>query len=153
MATDAAILRVRGRRSYGIILSFINTGSATVVFQVRSGNTADLVRTYTVEPGKRLQDTWNVVSSYDLSVYGPNGFVRYFKGCIGAGAAALDVFSKYDREERGAIEWRISNVGASQAEVRACWMLTQAIRPRNFSSHTRVLPTSCRWSGCMAGTT
>jgi phospholipase C len=117
MATDAAILRVRGRRSYGIILSFINTGSATVVFQVRSGNTADLVRTYTVEPGKRLQDTWNVVSSYDLSVYGPNGFVRYFKGCIGAGAAALDVFSKYDREERGAIEWRISNVGASQAEV------------------------------------
>jgi phospholipase C len=65
-----------------------------VVFQVRSGQAADLVRTYTVEPGKQLADTWNVASSYDLSVYGPNGFVRYFKGSIGSGAAALDVFSK-----------------------------------------------------------
>ena len=37
-----------------VVLTFFNTGSATVVFQVRSGNAADPVRTYTVEPGKTL---------------------------------------------------------------------------------------------------
>ena len=61
-----------------IVLTFSNTGQATVVFQVRSGNPADPVRTYTVEPGKQLTGSWNFVSSYDLSVYGPNGFVRFF---------------------------------------------------------------------------
>jgi hypothetical protein len=34
-----------------------NTGSAAAVFQVRFGNPSDLVRTYTVEPGKQLADT------------------------------------------------------------------------------------------------
>jgi hypothetical protein len=88
-----------------------------VVFQVRSGQAADLVRTYTVEPGKQLADTWNVASSYDLSVYGPNGFVRYFKGSIGSGAAALDVFSKYRRNDGGSIGLSVTNVAGSQAEV------------------------------------
>jgi phospholipase C len=76
-------------------LNFFNTGGATVVFQVRSDNPADLVRQYTVEPGKTLPDTWDVASSYNLSVYGPNGFVRYFNGSIGSSAAALDVRSSY----------------------------------------------------------
>jgi len=99
-------------------LKFFNTGDATVVFQVRSGNTADPVRFYTVEPGKTLTGTWNVASSYQLSVYGPNGFVRYFKGSIGSGAAVLDVRSSYGSEEdSGSIEWKITNVAASDAEV------------------------------------
>src|SRR5215470_10576131 len=82
-----------------VTLTFFNTGSATIVFQVRSGNPADNVRTYTVEPGKQLADTWSAAPSYDLSVYGPNGFVRFFKGSVGSSAAALDVVSKYDRGE------------------------------------------------------
>ena len=82
-----------------VSLTFFNTGSATVVFQVRSGNPADAVRNYTVEPGKTLADTWSVASSYNLSVYGPNGFVRYFKGSIGSSAAVLDVRSSYGSED------------------------------------------------------
>src|SRR5262249_30994357 len=35
-------------------IDFGNTGQATAVFQVRSGNPAHLPRTYTVEPGKHL---------------------------------------------------------------------------------------------------
>jgi phospholipase C len=100
-----------------VLLTFFNTGQAAVVFQVRSGNPSDLVRTYTVEPGKELSDTWNVTTSYDLSVYGPNGFVRYFRGSIGSGAAVLDVFSRYHREHFGSLEWKITNVSASAAEV------------------------------------
>jgi phospholipase C len=100
-----------------VTLRFFNTGWATVVFQVRSGNPSDLVRTYTVEPGKHLSDTWSVSSSYDLSVYGPNGFVRYFKGSIGSGAAALDVSSEYGGSDCGSISWRITNLADAQAEV------------------------------------
>jgi phospholipase C len=46
-----------------IVLRFFNKGGTTVGFQVRSGNAADLVRTYTVEQGKQLADTWSVASS------------------------------------------------------------------------------------------
>lgn len=87
------------------------------MFQVRSGNAADPVRHYTVEPGKSLAGTWSVLSAYHLSVYGPNGFVRYFNGSIGTGAAALDVQSSYERRDDGSITLRISNV-ANRAEVR-----------------------------------
>jgi len=100
-----------------VALKFINTGGATVVFQVRSGNPADVVRTYTVEPGRHLSDTWNVGSSYDLSVYGPNGFLRSFKGSVGSGVAVLDVLSKYGTHGRGAIALAITNVTDVQAEV------------------------------------
>jgi phospholipase C len=93
-----------------VMLTFVNTGRAAVVFQVRSGNPADVVRTYTVESGKQLADTWKVTSSYALSVYGPNGFVRYFNGSIGAGAAMLDVSSTYNTGGTGSIVWSVSNV-------------------------------------------
>jgi phospholipase C len=100
-----------------IVLTFVNTGAETVVFHVRSGNATDPVRYYTVEPGKELMGTWSVTSSYDLSVYGPNGFVRYFKGSIGPNAAALNVVSGYDTKDRGSIQWAITNVASKQAEV------------------------------------
>jgi len=100
-----------------VVLTFLNTGAETVVFHVRSGNATDPVRYYTVEPGKELMGTWNVVSSYDLSVYGPNGFVRFFKGSVGPNAAALNVVSGYDTKDRGSIQWAITNVAANRAEV------------------------------------
>jgi len=100
-------------------LTFFNTGTATAVFQVRSVNAADPVRNYTVEPGKKLAGTWNAAGSYDLSVYGPNGFVRYFKGSVGSSAAALDVRSRCGSDDdRGSIGWRITNVTAKNAAVR-----------------------------------
>jgi phospholipase C len=104
-------------QSSTVVLTFINTGSAAAVFHVRSGNPADPVRYYTVEPGKQLTGSWTVGSSYDLKVYGPNGFVRYFDGSIGSGAAVLDVVSSYDTKNRGSIQWTIRNLAAVQAEV------------------------------------
>src|SRR5262249_25064432 len=100
-----------------VVLTFINTGTAAVVFHVRSGNPTDPVRYYTVEPGKQLTGSWSPPSSYDLSVYGPNGFARYFKGNVGSGAAALAVVSQHLKEGHGAIDVKITNVGASRAEV------------------------------------
>ena len=103
--------------SHTVSLTFFNTGAATVAFQVRSGNPADAVRCYTIEPGKQLTGSWTVGSSYDLKVYGPNGFVRYFNGTIGSGAAVLDVVSGYDTKAHGSVNWRITNFGASRVEV------------------------------------
>jgi phospholipase C len=100
-----------------VILEFFNTGASTVVFQVRSGNPSDLVRTYTVAPGTHLTDSWTVASTYDLSVYGPNGFVRYYKGSTGSSAAALEVSATYHQGDRHSIEFQITNVAANPAEV------------------------------------
>jgi len=100
-----------------VTLTFINSGGATVVFQVRSGDPKDHVRQYTVQPGKQLSGVWNVDSTYNLSVYGPNGFVRYFNGNIGPRAAYLDVRSTYRRALGGAIRLSITNLGSKPAQV------------------------------------
>jgi phospholipase C len=82
------------------VIDFSNGGTAAAVFQVRSGHSPVAPRTYTVEGGKSLSDVWAVVSAgastYDLSVYGPNGFVRGFKGSIGTGGANLETLTAYD---------------------------------------------------------
>jgi phospholipase C len=122
-----------------VVLTFINTGQATVVFQVRSGNPADPVRFYTVEPGKTLADTWNVGAAYNLLVYGPNGFVRYFSGSIGGDAAALDVRSKYGREGAGSIQWRITNVAAKPADVSVLDAYTGNVSTRLLHSNATLV--------------
>jgi phospholipase C len=99
-------------------IAFLNTGSVGAVFQVRSGNAADNVRAYTVDAGQSLSGTWTVGATYDLSVYAPNGFTRYFKGSTGAGAAALEVREWYDTNGHGSIGWSITNAGAARATVR-----------------------------------
>ncbi len=99
------------------VLDFWNTGKAGAVFQVRSANPADAVRMYTVEPGKRLTGTCNVGLQYDLSVYGPNGFMRRFTGTLAAHAAVLDVRPDYGKNDHGSIALRILNVGTSKATV------------------------------------
>jgi len=103
--------------SSAISIDFINSGKAGAVFQVRSGNSADKVRAYTVERGKQLTGTWKFSSQYDLSVYGPNGFTRYFKGTIGTFSANLDVRTQYDKDEHGTIRLRITNAGTTKTTV------------------------------------
>ncbi|MFE6171022.1 phosphocholine-specific phospholipase C [Streptomyces sp. NPDC056464] len=64
-------------------LSFASGAKAGAAFHVTSGNRTDGPWMYTTEAGKSLADTWNSVysgGSYNLTVHGPAGFVRYFKG-------------------------------------------------------------------------
>jgi len=77
---------VRGRvdiaaGKYG--LEFINQGKVGAFFHVFSTARTDGPWTYTVEAGKSLADAWTSLYSghaYDLSVTGPNGFLRQFAG-------------------------------------------------------------------------
>jgi phospholipase C len=70
--------------AFKIILA--NGGSQTAVFQVRSGDTAAAPHTFTVQPRMNALDIWPVAASgaapYDLSVYGPNGFLRAYAGSL-----------------------------------------------------------------------
>lgn len=83
-------------------ITFENTGRATAVFQVRSANDAELPRSYTVEPGRQLSDTWSA-ERYDLSVQGPNGFLRKFKGDNSSPRNALLEVAACHDEADGAI--------------------------------------------------
>jgi phospholipase C len=77
---------------------FHNTGKATAVFQVRSGDTQNGPWSYTVSPRAEAFTNWYFAATqqYDFSVYGPNGFFRTFKGKTSDTGANLDVCAEYD---------------------------------------------------------
>jgi phospholipase C len=102
-------------------IDFANTGKAGVCFQVRSGNTIDGPWTYTVEAGQSLWDEWNLAPSqgkYDLSVFGPNGFLRSFRGTASSHAKAnLAIDSRYDADDLELI-LTVSNRGSATTRVK-----------------------------------
>ena len=69
-----------------IDLTFGNQGDAGVVYHVYDLNHLDRIpRRYTVEAGKAISDDWQLGAdqgSYDLEVYGPNGYFQKFSGNI-----------------------------------------------------------------------
>jgi phospholipase C len=102
-------------------IDFRNVGRATGVFQVHSGSNAHLPRTYTVEPGKSLSDTWPLgaigVANCDLTVHGPNGFLRAFKGSVQAlRKSQLDVRTDYD-EKLGDMTLVVTNLSTQPVKV------------------------------------
>jgi phospholipase C len=83
-------------------MQFVNRGK-TAVLQVRSGNSGLGPWTYTVGSDREISDTWaltgNNLTGYDLSVYGPNGFLRAFRGSIsGSNKANVSIASLCDRD-------------------------------------------------------
>ncbi|MET9801775.1 phosphocholine-specific phospholipase C [Streptomyces sp. NPDC006368] len=63
-------------------LTFSGGPAAGAQFHVTSGNRTDAPWTYTTEAGKSIADTWNTQYSKgvtDLTVHGPNGFLRRFR--------------------------------------------------------------------------
>ncbi len=104
-----------------IELRFGNRGKAAAVFQVRAGDGIDGPWTYTVGPRTHVTESWPLLAKgqtgYDLSVYGPNGFFRAFKGSIqGRNKANLRVESRYD--EDSTITLKIENHASHVSIVR-----------------------------------
>ena len=137
-----------------VSIHFGNTGKAAAVFQVRSGDPQHGPRTYTVGPQLSVSDTWafkgNNRSAYDLSVYGPNGFFRAFKGSLdGKEKANLAVSSLYDCEGTG-ITLDVQNRGKTTAKVRISNHYTkkavvQSLHPGASSSPSWALEASFGW--------
>jgi phospholipase C len=115
-----------GTRSAHITLTFRNTGMAGAVFHVYDRLHLDRIpRRYTVEAGKSLADSWlpqadeghQAEGHYDLWVYGPNGFVREFRGMLTSIAHAIpEVALEYDVPNRS-IQVVVTNEGHREAAV------------------------------------
>src|SRR5215470_17789632 len=99
-------------------LRFRNTGKATAVFHVRSGNGQTGPWTYTVGVHDEVSDNFGSSGqkSYDFSVYGPNGFLRTFAGGLSNRSANLTVKNIYDPEAEG-IALVIHNHGRTDERV------------------------------------
>ena len=71
-------------------------------------------------PDTELSDRWNLKSSgqtdYHLSVFGPNGFLRIFKGSTASGRANLATSLTYDIQGNGVV-LGIRNHSKTESEV------------------------------------
>ena len=124
---------------------FGNPGTAGVVYQVRSGKPGEIPRSYTVEPGKQLFDTWLVAAdgTYDLSTHGPNGYLRAFRGSVaGFAKTNLTVLTRDDPADCG-LGMTVTNQGQFSVKLRVQNLYTRhaslhALKPG--SSHSVSLP-------------
>ena len=108
-------LHVESSASSGNLqLRFKNSGKQGAVFHVRSAS-AGSPRSYTVGPNADLTDTWNAENGYDLAVYGPNGFLRAFKG--GSADPGLDSSLVYDTANNS-VTLQLRNRGAAEIKLQ-----------------------------------
>ncbi|MGW7263945.1 phosphocholine-specific phospholipase C [Streptomyces sp. NPDC054842] len=97
-------------------LAFASGAKAGAAFLVTSGNRTDGPWSYTTEAGKTVSDTWNSAysgGSYDLTVHGPNGFLRTFRGP--AGAAGPEVTARHAGDD---LELTLTNKGSKAVTLR-----------------------------------
>ncbi|MGB7844861.1 MAG: phospholipase C, phosphocholine-specific [Candidatus Acidiferrum sp.] len=135
----------------GIQLFFQNSGKAGAFFQVRSGDGQTGPWAYTVGAGDETSDNFGTTgaTSYDFSVFGPNGFQRTFAGALDADSANLTVNAIYDGES-GGIALMIRNHG-SNAEKLSIFDAysgkthTQLLRPHDSATYVSQLQKSFGW--------
>jgi phospholipase C len=131
-------------------LRFRNTGKAAAGFQVRFGDGQTAPRTYTVGAGHETSDSFPTSGhAYDLSVHGPNGFLRTFVGGLVTGSANLSVKTVYDTKPEG-IALVIHNHGSNTERVSITdaysgKMTIHDIQPRDTFTHFNQLHKSFGW--------
>lgn len=92
-----------------IKLTFTPGDEAGACFLVTSANRDDGPWTYTAEAGKKISDTWSTGPSggtYDLTVHGPNGYLR---ACRGHAATPSPEVTGHHDEKTGRVKLNITN--------------------------------------------
>jgi phospholipase C len=119
----------KGGNAGSFDLSFSNKGSQAAVFQVRSGLGALTPRAYTVGSKRHLADSWPTATgaAYDLSVYGPNGFYRAFKGRLTQGRVLVDITCMINKTETG-LTLLLTNHGQVACSVAVQDQYTQGVQ-------------------------
>ncbi|WP_055525350.1 phosphocholine-specific phospholipase C [Streptomyces graminilatus] len=100
-----------------LTLTFASGTEAGASFLVTSGNRTDGPWAYTTGAGQSVSDTWNSAYSrdaHDLTVHGPNGFLRVFKG-RGKGAAGPEVTARHAGDD---LELTFTNMGSEKVELK-----------------------------------
>ncbi|MFJ5678545.1 phosphocholine-specific phospholipase C [Streptomyces sp. NPDC093097] len=98
-------------------LTFSGGGAAGACFLVTSAHRTDGPWTYTTEAGETVADTWNTAysqGSYDLTVHGPNGFLRTFKGP--GKKLTPEVTARHDAAS-GRLELSLTNPGSAPCHL------------------------------------
>jgi phospholipase C len=129
---------------------FRNTGKAAAVFQVRSGDGQAGPWTYTVGADEETSDSFDPgAASYDLSVFGPNGFLRTFTGTLSSESANLTVKAVYEKRSEG-ISMVIYNHGSRTENVSifdaySGKTATHQVRPHDSITYFSNLERSFGW--------
>ncbi|MDQ0994091.1 phosphocholine-specific phospholipase C [Streptomyces sp. V3I7] len=129
-------------------LTFASGTHAGAAFLVTSGNRADGPWSYTTEAGASVSDTWNSAlsaGSYDLTVQGPNGFLRVFKGA--ERAAGCEVTARHVGDD---VELTLTNKGSGAVRLTLTdgyggRPQTVTVRAGTAVRHTVDLSASKRW--------
>ncbi|MFH9859293.1 phosphocholine-specific phospholipase C [Streptomyces sp. NPDC017202] len=111
-AVDGSVDPATGK----LTLTFASGVKAGAAFLVTSGNRADGPWTYTTEAGKKISDTWDPAysgGSHDLTVHGPNGFLRVFKGP--GRTAGPEVVARHVGDD---VELTFTNRGSGTVELK-----------------------------------
>ncbi|MFJ1748007.1 phosphocholine-specific phospholipase C [Streptomyces sp. NPDC088116] len=134
----------------GFTVTLSGGRQAGAAFHITSANRTDGPWMYTAEAGKTVSDTWNTALSggvYDLSVFGPNGFLRTFKGP--GRTAGPEVTARHDAST-GSLELTLTNAGTSAVTLTLSCAYgsrprTFTVRPGSTTTHTVDLRASRRW--------
>ena len=129
-------------------LSFASGAKAGAAFHITSGNRTDGPWMYTTEAGKGIADTWNSAysgGSYDLTVHGPAGFVRWFKGSNKVAGPEVTA-----RHHGDGIELTFNNKGTTSVRLKIAngyggRPSTVTVRPGAKVCRTVDLAASRRW--------
>ncbi len=118
---------IKNRRFW---IDFVNKGNSGAGFNVYTNNSNDIPKYYTVEMQKTLSDCWDISSFsngiYEISIHGPNGFYRCFKGDI---TEEVEVYVRY---YKGDILLYLKNSGKSTS-VFSVTDNTYGGNPRTYS--------------------
>ncbi|MBW5485063.1 phosphocholine-specific phospholipase C [Streptomyces bambusae] len=132
-------------------LTFASGPTLGAHFHSTSGNRTDGPWPYTVEAGKTLSDTWSTSSStgnqINLTVWGPNGFLRTFKGPVKK--AGPEVTARHNGTT-GNLDLKLTNGGTSAVNLtvtNAYGGSSQTLRVAagGTVTHTVDLRTTGRW--------
>lgn len=150
-------VQLRATANSPVTLNFQNKGTQGVVFHVYDKLHLDRIpRRYTVEAGKELADTWDAMQSdegrFDLWVYGPNGFVREFRGSVQNSSHVTTDVELKSEPSPDALSFRIHNrsktlqkVVVKHNEYSRGVVSTLTISPEKFANGSIPIAQSGNW--------
>ncbi len=123
----------------GLELTLANLGGAGAAFDLRGPGGAE-PRFYAVEAGKTLTDVAPVDGRYELTLFGPNGFLRTFRG--EAGAPGPEAAAHFDAKT-GTLSIALQNTGAKPLtlEVRTDAYISAPPRLHRLAPGAKVVDT------------
>lgn len=125
-------------------LTFSSGAHAGAQFLITSANRSDGPWTYTTEAGKTVADSWNPIYSggvTDLTVHGPNGFLRTFKG---KPATGLEITAR-EKAATGNVVLTLTSDTARRVTITNTYAGTTQTLDLLKGTTTRTITTTSGW--------